>query len=182
MKKMFITFSVLLLVYMLWPGPSSISQFPALPNSTKSVLEGDTIQVPNTAAYFSNNFRDFSTNYYRDAYKKLSFFLLPPLRLNHPPEFAFETIKKHTDSTFLEEFAYPLRDSLYVNGFEPFYPDGQPRFWGATKFEINGQQLSTKVTIRFYPSPIWVRVVVWTGIVVSIWLIGKLGKRILINE
>lgn len=182
-KKTFVIFSLLLLVYMLWPGPSKISDFPALPSSDKSKLEGDTIQIPNVSAYFSDNFRDFVTTFYSKAYWKKTLLPFPPLKLNHPPEFSWITIKKHTDSTYLEELVYPLRDSLFVNGLEPFTNMGEPRWWGATKFEAsdNLNPWFTKATLRFYPSSILVRIFVWFGITIFSVLIYRLGKKIIFN-
>lgn len=164
---------------MIWPGPSKISDFKALPSSDKSKLEGDTIQVPNVAGYFSNNYRDFVVPFYSSMYQRLTGLPFAPMRLNHPPEYAWTAIKKHTDSTYIEELVYPLRDSLYVNGFEPFYSDGTPKFWGATKFEVDGQNWFTKVTLRFYPSALIIRILVWLGIVTSVCLLYKLGRKII---
>lgn len=179
MKKIYILFSSVLLIYMLWPGPGRIDQFPALSASDKSTLEGDTIQIPNVSAYFSNNFRAYVVPFYSNAYRNLTNLPFPPLRLNHPPEFSWLTIKKHTDSTYLEELVYPLRDSLYVNGFEPFYEDGTPKFWGATKLEVDGNAWFTKTTLRFYPSTIAARIVTWFGIVLSTYFLFRLGKAII---
>lgn len=178
-SQVFIIFSILLLIYMVWPGPTEISQFPPLPNSSKSTLEGDTVQIPNVSAYFSNNYRDFVISFYSQNYQKNTHFFLPPLRLNHPPEYSWIAIKKHTDSTYLEELVYPLRDSLYVNGLEPFNPDRTHKFWGAIPFEEDGNFYDTKVTLRFYPSAFWVRFLVWAGICASIFLLYRLGKRII---
>lgn len=178
-KKVFILFSVLLLLYMLWPGPAKISDFKALPSSSKSRLEGDTIQIPNVSAYFSDNFREFVVPYYSGLYQNKMNFLFPPLRLNHPPEYSWIAIKKHTDSTYLEELTYPLRDSLYVNGYEPFYSDGKPKFWGSTKFDENGGSWYTKTTLRYYPSSVSVRILVWFGIITSVYFLFKVGKRII---
>lgn len=180
MKKIFYSFSVLLFIYMLWPGPSKISDFMALPNGSKSNLEGDTIQIPNVAAYFSDTFREIVVPFYSANYQRKTFLPFGPLRLNRPPEYSWTVIKKHTDSTYLEELVYPLRDSLYVNGFEPFYPDGTPKFWGSTKFDVSGQNFYTKTTLRFYPSKVITRILVWFGIMTSIYLLFKMGKKILI--
>ncbi|MDD5147107.1 MAG: hypothetical protein PHV63_00955 [Candidatus Daviesbacteria bacterium] len=182
MKKFFLIFSVLLLVYMIWPGPTKIADFKPLPSSNKSTLAGDNIeQVSNVAGYFSDNFRPFVTSFYKSNYWQKTLLPFPPIELIHPPEYAFVTIKKHTDSTYLEELVYPLRDSLYVNGFEPFYSDGSPKFWGSTKFDVDGGSFYTKTTLRFYPSPIYVRILVWLGIVVSVYGLSKVGKKILFN-
>lgn len=179
MRKIFIIFSVLLLIYMVWPGPSKISDFKPLPSSDKSTLEGDTIQIPNVSAYFSDNYRKFVVDYYQNNYQQDSFFPFPPLRLNHPPEYSWNAIKRHTDSTYLEELVYPLRDSLYVNGFEPFYEDGTPKFWGSTKLNEGKDLWYTKTTLRFYPSKTLIRILVWLGITSSIYLLFKMGKGIL---
>ncbi|MEK7616849.1 MAG: hypothetical protein AAB414_02255 [Patescibacteria group bacterium] len=180
MKYLFVIFSIILLIYMFWPGPGKIFDFPALPNSAKSNLEGDTIQIPNVSAYFSNNYRDFAVWFYSQHYQENTFFFLPPLRLNHPPEYSWIAIKRHTDSTYLEELIYPLRDSLYINGLELFNPDKTPKFWGVIPFEVDGKLWDTKVTLRFYPSSFWARFLVWTGISVSILFLYRLGRKILL--
>lgn len=164
---------------MIWPGPSKISDFKPLPTSSKSKLAGDTFQIPNVVGYFSDNFRDFVVPFYSLDYWRLTRLPFPPLRLNHPPEYSWTTIKKHTDSTYLEELVYPLRDSLYVNGFEPFYSDGKPKFWGSAKFDADGYRWYTKTTLRFYPSKLIVRILVWFGIISSIYLLFRMGKKIL---
>lgn len=178
-KKIFIAFSVLLLIYMIWPGPNKMSDFKPLPNSSKSKLAGDTWQIPNVVGYFSNNYREFVVSYYLKNYQQLSNFPFPPLKLNRPPEYSWQVIKKHTDSTYIEELVYPLRDSLYVNGFEPFYPDGSPKFWGSITFDVDGLSWFTKTTLRFYPSNVLIRIIVWLGIITLIYLLVKLGKRII---
>ena len=180
LKKIFYIFSSLLLIYMLWPAPTKISDFPPLPDSDKSTLSGDTVQIPNVAGYFSDNYREFVVPFYSKAYQSKAHLPFPPLKLNHPPEFSWLTIKKHTDSTYLEELVYPLRDSLYVNGFEPFYFDGTPKFWGSTKFEVGDKDWFTKTTIRFYPANFIVRFLVWLLIVTSLLFLFKLSRKIII--
>ncbi|MBI2196521.1 hypothetical protein HYU45_02795 [Candidatus Daviesbacteria bacterium] len=179
-KKAFIIFSALLLIYMVWPGPSKISDFAPLPSSDKSTLEGDTIQVPNVAAYFSDNYRKYVVDYYTINFREKSLFPFPPLRLNHPPEYSWLAIKRHTDSTYLGELLYPLRDSLYVNGLEPFYEDGSPKFWGSVKLNEGENLWYTKTTLRYYPSTKTARIIVWIGIISSLYLLFKLGRRVLI--
>lgn len=176
----FILFSFVLLIYMMWPGPSSISNFSPLPVSEKSTLSGDTWQVPNVAGYFSNNYRGFVVPFYSNAYQRLSNFIFPPIEINYPPEFAFTAIKQYTDSTYLEELVYPLRDPLYVNGYEPFYQDGQPKFWGSTRFAPTQKEWETKVTLRFYPSPFWVKLLVWLGVSVSLGALWKMTRKVII--
>ncbi len=178
MKKIFIIFSGLLLVYMIWPGSSKISDFKPLPSSAKSTLEGDTIQIPNVVAYFSGSFRDFVVPFYLKNYQQITHLPFPPLRLNHPPEYSWDVIKKQTETTYLEELVYPLRDSLYVNGFEIFRPDGTPIFYSIPKLEEAGKEWPAKHTLRFYASNIGVRIIVWVGIIISMKGIFKLGGKI----
>src|SRR3990167_1827003 len=150
MKKIFQVFSVILLVYMLWPGASGIKNFKALPESAKSTLSGDTVQFPNISAYFSNQFRDFVIPFYFKNYWEASHLPFPPLRINHPPEYSWTAINVNVDSTYLEEFVYPLRDSLFVNGFETFRPDGTSVFVGAPALEEADRTWFTKTVLKFY--------------------------------
>lgn len=180
-KIIFIFFSIILLIYLLMPGPISINNFPPLPNSSKSNLEGDTVQVSNISAYFTDSFRSFATNYYKDNYKKQTLIPFLPIRQNYPPEYAYSTILDQARSTYLEEFVYPLRDSLYVNGYEPFYENGQPKFWGSVKADEQNNIYNNKVTLRYYPSSFWVRITIWFGIIISIILIWKMSRRIIFH-
>lgn len=179
MKIIFYIFSLVFLIYLLWPGPTSINDFPPLPGSVKSTLEGDTIQVPNVAGYFSNNYRKFATQLYKESYQQNSRLPFSPIKLNYPPEFAFTAIKDQTHSTYLEEYVYPLRGSLFINGLEPFYEDGQDRFPGAYWFDHGGNLWETKVTLRYYPVSFLVKIAVWLGVNISIIFIWKLARRIL---
>lgn len=170
--------SLLFLVYLLMPGPTSIKDFSPLPDSVKSTEEGDTIQVPNVSAYFSNFFRPIVIPFYKQEMQKNTLFPFPPLELNYPPEFAFTAIKDQTQSTYLEEFVYPLRESTFVNGFEPFYENGRPKYLGATQIVVNQRVFNSKTTLRYYPSSLWARMVVWLGVNISIFLLWKLIRGV----
>lgn len=178
-RKLFVIFSVVFLIYMIWPGPGSITQFSALPDSAKSTLSGDTIQIPNVSGYFSNKFRNFVTPFYKNNYQQISYFPFPPLRINHPPEYSWTVIKQQTETTYLEEFTYPLRDSLYVNGYEILRPDGTPIFYSAPKLEEAGKSWPAKATLRLYTSNVLVRIIIWAAILVSMKNIFKLGNKII---
>lgn len=171
--------SLLLLVYLIFPSPIAIINFEQLPESVVSSLSGDTEQVPNVKAFFSNNYRATVIPFYSLDYKSDTLFWFPPLRLNYPPEHAYTAIKDQTQSTYLEELFYPLRDSLFVNGLEPFEQDTKaPRYQGATMFVADDNNAyETKVTLRYYPSNYIARIIVWFGINVSLVLIYKLAKK-----
>lgn len=178
-KKIFLIFSVLLLIYMLWPGPSKISQFRTLPDSAKSTLSGDTTQFSNITAYFSNHFRDFVTNFYYKNFWEVSHLPFPPLKLNHPPEYAWIAINVNVDSTYLEEYIYPLRDSLFVNGFETHQDDGSLIFVGAPALEEANKIWYSKTTLRFYSSNFMAKIIVWLGIIIVIRSLYRLTKNII---
>lgn len=165
--------------YLIYPGPSSISNFTLLPDSLKSDEPGDTIQNPNIAAYFSDSRRKFVTNYYKDSFSYLKIFglTIPPIRLNHPPERAFDYIRDQQRSTYLEEYVYPLRDSLFVNGYEPFNEDGKPFDKVSLAIFIGDRYYQTKTTIRFYPSSPYVRVVVYS----TLWLTAIFLYKLLVG-
>lgn len=138
--------------------------------------------MPNVSAYFSNNYRRFSVPFYLELFKEKTFLPFNPLRLNYPPEFAFTAIKDQTHSTYLEELVYPLRNSLFINGLEPFEEGGEPKYLGASLFGFGGKDHQTKVTLRYYPSSIFVRIIVWLGINIAVIYIYKLARSVLLNE
>ncbi|KKR81613.1 MAG: hypothetical protein UU73_C0001G0111 [Candidatus Daviesbacteria bacterium GW2011_GWA1_41_61] len=189
-RKILSLIFILGLVYLILPGPTKIEDFPPLTPSLKSTLEGDTIQNPNIAAYFSDFRRDYITDYYKQKFASLHIFgrILPPLTLNHPPEYAYQYIRDQQESTFLEEYVYPLRESFFVNGYEPevenrIYNRGSD-FTGNHIIVRNngvGEELffNSKATVRFYPTNILGRVLVYTGIWLAAVLIYKLFLKAL---
>lgn len=178
MKYLYWSCSFLFLIYLFLPEPHSINDFPPLPNSVKSTQAGDTWQIPNTIGYFSNNYRDEVMPFYVKQYANKSWVSFNPIRLNYPPEFAFTAIKVETPSTYLEEIVYPLKGSLYVNGLEHFEKDSTPKFDGAYQFSLPEGKFNTKVTLRYYPSPLYVRFIVWIGINVAFIALWKVGKKV----
>lgn len=176
-KIILVGLPVLLLVYMFVPGPKDVYQLADLPSSVRSKLDGDTWQVPNLKAYFTNYFRPQVIPFYVNSYSSLTMLPFGPLRLNYPPELAVTYIKVETHSTYLEEYVYPLRDSLFINGLEPYDESNLPKYDGAVKFDLAEGTFDNKVTLRYYPSAVWVRLVVWAGIIASTWLIWKISKK-----
>ena len=108
----------LVLVYLLLPAPA---EPPPLPESTKSNLPGDTVEIPHLYAYFTNLSREEVMSFYQEHYSRSRFFNLPlpSLKLNHPPEYAWVVIRDTEHSSYLEEIVHPFRDSFYINGYEP---------------------------------------------------------------
>lgn len=180
-RAIIIIFFLLGLIYLLWPGPNEVSDFPPLPDSLKSDEPGDTYQTPNIAAYFSQQDRAGITQFYKDWYKSANFGFLPPIVLNHPPEEAHQFVRDQQVSTFLEEYVFPLRGSIFVNGYEPLVENSiknrASNFFG-NMIHINGNYYVSKTTLRYHPVPVIWRLVVYAGIWISILGIYKLTKKI----
>lgn len=182
-KILLVIFFVFGLFYLVAPGPKSINDFNPLPNSTKSDLPGDTVQNPNIAAYFSEFNRSFITKYYFQNLRNDTLFgkFIPPIRLNHPPEEAFQYIRDQQVSTFLEEYVYPFRESIYVNGYEPYIQNGIASDKNLSEVEYQGNFYPSKTTIRFYKSNPLYRVIIyilsWLAFITLIWIFKKVRSE-----
>lgn len=171
MKKIKIFFwfvGVLISIYLILPGPSLPP--PDLPESPKSTEPGDTVQIPNVAAYFTNKTREEVLAFYTDYFPSPFSF-----RLNYPPEYARDVFAPTKRSYFLEEIVRPGRESLFVNGFEwesdVFTP---PERRIKNKIVIDGKVWLSKVSLRWFDSFWPVRLLVF-------WLAWGLFYLLLIN-
>ena len=169
------------LIYLLWPGPKNISDFPPIPDSLKSGEPGDTYQSPNIAAYFSQMDRTQITKFYKDWFTKANFGFIPPIGLNHPPEESHQFVRDQQTTTFLEEYVFPLRGSIFVNGYEPVVENKlrnrTSNFYG-NNIHINGNFYASKTTLRYHPVHIAWRLIVYFGIWISLLGIYRLTKKI----
>lgn len=170
------------LIYIVVPGPTSIKDFLPLPGSTRSDLPGDTYQNPNIVAYYSNFDRAYITKFYRSVFEQMPFFFfpLPVIRINHRVEDAYQYVRDQQESTFLEEFVHPLRESIFVNGYEPTVENqilGRPGGFLENHIYIYDQYFVSKATLRFYPSNILARLTVYLGI----WVLGGMLLRLYVK-
>lgn len=165
-------------VYLLLPGPN----LPELEPALRSTEPGDTWQIPGVWAYYTDLSRRESVDFFEKAFSHSSFLGIPLLtfRLNHPPEYARETIRQTQQSNFYEELIHPLRESLFVNGWIPSEDEvylAQAKD-PITFFEIEGKHYNAKITLYHVKSPVWARLLVWTGIIASslvlAWLVVKI--------
>lgn len=186
-KKIFLGLFILGLLYIILPGPTSVKNLSPLPRSVASDEPGDTVQVPNIAAYFSFSNRADITKFYHSNYQDLFIFgkFIPPLTLNYPPEEAKRVIRDQLYVTFMEEYVYPLRGSIFVGGYEPFVHNEllkTPHNFVGDHVHINGVYYDSKTTLRFYPNNTIGRIFVYLAIWgMSIWLF-KIWRKSLQEE
>ena len=145
---------------------------PVIPNLTpalKSTEPGDTVQMPGVWAYYTDLSREEVVAFYQQAFAKSPFLKIPLInyRLNHPPEYARETIIDTLKNNFYEELVHPLRGSLFIGGWVP----KEDKVYLAkakkptTEFEVDGQVFQGKMTLYHVTSPLWASLLIWTGIV-----------------
>lgn len=150
MKKylvlIFFTVSVLLLVYVLPKSP----EFPNSPSDFVQSGEPADVETKLRRGYYTNLSRAEVIAHYEKEFNK-GFDIYTP-RLNYPPEDAPLLIRDQTKSTFLEEIVHPLRESIYINGFEPKTEEYAQYY--------KGIRYNQKIIVRYVPSSILVRVIV----------------------
>ena len=158
----FLSLSMLILAvgYLLLPTPP----FPLKPPDSVQSLEDADTETPLRRAYFTNFTREQVIDHYRRQLAESKFLgiPIPAYRLNYPPEDAFMLIRNQTRSTFLEEIVNPLRESLYVNGFEPKV--------AKDAISYKGVRYERKITIKYAPSSALVRIPI-VLLAISVFLI-----------
>lgn len=144
-------FNICALIYLISPTPV----LPDLVNSVKSDLPGDTVQIPNVAAYYTNMTRTEVMNFYKAYYSG-------PFRviINHPPEKSQEILVNTIQSYYFEEYVLPFKESLYINGFEwenDVFTKPEKRI--KNKLLYQDKEYKAKITIRTFPTSIPKRVI-----------------------
>jgi len=166
-------------IYLLLPEPVIPNLEPAL----KSIEPGDTTQMPGVWAYYTNLSRREAVDFYKKSFSRTPFLNLPlpTYILNHPPEYARETIRATQQSDFYEEIVHPLRESLFVNGWIPKEDEVYlaKSLKPITEFTVDGQNYSAKITLYHVRSPLWARILVWTSIVILAIIIGGMFNAII---
>ena len=169
----FVIFNLFAVLYLISPIPN----LPDLPNSIKSDLPGDTVQISNVSAYYTNMTRTEVMNFYKAYYSG-------PFRvnLNHPPEKAKEIIVNTIQSYYFEEFVLPFKESLYVNGFE-WENDvfTKPENRSKNKLIYQNKEYKAKITIRRFPTTIPNRFIGFfsteLGIIITLFVFKSFLKK-----
>jgi len=140
-KILIVVFGIALLVYVSFPSPD----FPSPPPGALQSKEPADSETPFRRAYFTDYSRQEVLDWYHKQFKW-------GILLNYPPEEAQTIIRDQTRSTFLQEFVHPLRESLYINGFEPNN--------AKDAINIEGQPFKQKIIVRYVVSRLSVRLLV----------------------
>lgn len=148
LKLFFVIFFITLSVYVYPASP----EFPKPPEGSVQSNEPADVESPLRRGYYTNLSRAEVLAHYEKEFNK-GFFYSP--RLNYPPEEAPALIRDQTKSTFLEEIVHPLRESLYINGFEP-KEEQYAQFYEGVRYR-------QKIIVRYVPSNNWVRLAVIAG-------------------
>jgi len=150
---------IFLLIYILPNSP----EFPQPFNGSVQSFEPADVEDPLRRGYYTNLTRTEVINHYEQEFNR-GFNIYTP-RLNYPPEDAPVFIRDQTKSTFLEEIVHPLRESVYINGFEPKSEEYAQYY--------KGIRYNQKIIIRYVPSSAWIRVLVLILTMVSSYLLFK---------
>jgi len=102
-------------------------------------------------------------DHYKNEFNKGFAFYTP--RLNYPPEEAQTIIRDQTRSTYLEEIVHPLRESLFINGFEPKSEKDT--------IIIENKVWQQKIIVRLVPSSLAMRLFVLAFTIVSALLLMR---------
>jgi len=177
-KIIFFLFLLLGTFYLVLPSPDD---FPALPNSLKSTEPGDTVQIPGVSAYYTDISRKEVVDFYFQYFSKSPFLGIPLItyKLNHPPERIREVLRDTQQSTYVEEIVHPLRESVFVNGFEwnndPFTP---PQARAKNILLVGGKVYQFKVTLFYQHSQWWQRLLIFYLTMGLIYLLVKETKKL----
>lgn len=150
---------ILLSIYVFPKSP----EFPKPPADFVQSFEPADVETPNRRGYYTNLTRAEVIAHYEKEFNE-GFNVYTP-RLNYPPEDAPLLIRDQTKSTFLEEIVHPLRESIYINGFEP-KTEEYAQFY-------KGVRYNQKIIVRYVTSSLWVRFFVVTGSVVLLCFLIK---------
>lgn len=154
---------LILLWYVCLPNP----EFPKPPTDAVQSMEPADTESPMRRAYFTNLTREEVITHYKKEFNE-DYKIYTP-RLNYPPEESATIIRDQTRSTFLEELVHPMRESLYINGFEPKSEKDT--------IIIDNVRWRQKIIVKYIPSTLPLRVAALAlTFVVTLFLIENWKK------
>ncbi len=163
-------------LYLILPSP----KYPDLTNGARSDEPGDTWQHPDQKGYYSNDDRATVLSDIQSQFSlKLDGITIPSYRLNYRPEESYDYVRDQLQSYYLEEIIYPLRESIFVNGWEPKKAPKRfdPQAKAISDLSIHGIVYNAKITLRPVNSSTWARLLIWTLIFPSVYLVYLSFKK-----
>lgn len=149
LKIFYLFVSAAFLVYLSLPAQG----FPSPPPGAAQSDEPADTETPLRRAYFTDLNRQQIMAHYKAQFSNLF-----TLSLNYPPEEAQTIIRDQTRSSYLEELVHPFRESVFVSGFIPKVRKDA--------IIIGGKEYYQKITVRYVPSSLVVRIVY--GLLISL--------------
>lgn len=182
-KALLISILIYLLgvAYLVQPSP----KYPDVSSGVRSDEPGDTWQNPDQKGFYTNEDRSSVLSDIQSQFAiKVWGYTIPTYRLNYPPEEAYTLVRDQLMSYYLEEIVYPLRESIFVNGWEPkkapMFARVNPK--DIPEISIHGVPYNAKITLKPVSSPVWARLFIWTMTFPSVWLVfGSLKKSVTAN-
>lgn len=169
-----VIFNLLAVWYLLIPIPN----IPNLTNAVKSDLPGDTVQLKNVTGFFTDQSRSEVINFY-----KANFTGLFRIHLNHPPERSKDVIRDTIQSSYLEEFVLPFKESIFISGFEwQNDPFTKPEKRIVNKLIYQNVDYSAKITIKVFPTTVPQRMLTLFITEIAVIYIFLIIKRTFINK
>jgi hypothetical protein len=153
-KIIFALFGIIFMVYLMWPAP----RFPDTLWDYAFSTEPADKETPLRRGYYTNLTREQLISHYTKEFGWGE-------RLNYPPEEAQTIIRDQTQSTFLEEIAHPMRESIFIAGNELKPSMGV--------FEVNGKEYKLKVIVKYVPSSVFVRILIGLSTLGLIWILAS---------
>ncbi len=168
--------------YLVLPNPV----YPDLSFSSRSDEPGDTWQHLDQKAFYTQTERSDVLSELENAFALRQFSLVAPsFRLNYRPEETTFFVREQVDSSYLEEIVHPLRESLFVSGWEP---QNSPRWQDLPyeerpRIEKYNQEFHAKITLRLSSSSVWARILIWSLIFpASYFVFMSINKTLAKNE
>lgn len=155
---LFTIFSIVLTIYLLLPNPT----FPSQLNESLQSNEPADVETTLRRGYYTQDFRNTVMDHYTSQFSSIENIIIPTYRLNYPPEESQTFIRDQTRSTYLEEIVHPMRESIFISGFEPKL--------AKDTININGIHWNSKVIVKYIPSNIIIRLLIglFTMIIISL--------------
>lgn len=158
-----ISFTVLAIVFLFYLT-IPVSKFPVPLWDFQSSIEPADNETSLRRGYYTNITREQLMSHYVKEFKW-------GFRLNYPPEEAKALIRDQTQSSFLEEIVHPMKESLFINGYQP-KSDKEV-------LEIKGIRYDSKVIIKHVTSALPARLLIGVLTITVSWLLINEWKKAL---